>query len=118
MTLARRRFVGLTAAVAALPIASRIAGAQAYPTRPVRILVATAAGGSTDIAARLMATWLTDRLGQSFVVENRPGGANNIGTEAALRSPPDGYTLFMANSVNTINATFYDKLPFNFTADI
>jgi tripartite-type tricarboxylate transporter receptor subunit TctC len=118
MTHSRRRFVGLAAGVAALPVTARIARAQAYPTRPVRMLVATAAGGSTDIAARLMATWLTDRLGQSFVVENRPGGANNIGTEAALRSPPDGYTLFMANSVSTINATFYDKLPFNFTADI
>lgn len=91
--------------------------AQGYPSRSVRILVATAAGGSTDIAARLIGQWLQDRLGQSFVVENRPGGANNIGTEAALRAPADGYTLLMANSVNTINHTFYEKLPFNFLAD-
>ncbi len=91
--------------------------AQVYPARPVKVIVATAAGGSTDIAARIAAQWLQDRLGQSFVVENRPGGANNTGTEFALRSPPDGYTLFMANSVNTINQTFYDKLPFTFTSD-
>lgn len=91
--------------------------AQAYPARPVKVIVATAAGGSTDIAARIAAQWLQDRLGQSFVVENRPGGANNTGTEFALRSPPDGYTLFVANSVNTINQTFYDKLPFAFTSD-
>lgn len=118
MMLSRRRFVGLATAAATLPGAPRVAIAQAYPSRPVRIIVATAAGGSTDLAARLVTPWLTDRLGQSFVVENRPGGANNIGTEAALRSPPDGHTLLMANSVNTINATFYDKLPFNFIADI
>lgn len=91
--------------------------AQTYPTRSVKIIVATAAGGSTDIAARIAAQWLQDRLAQSFVVENRPGGANNTGTEFALRSAPDGYTLFMANSVNTINQTFYEKLPFTFTTD-
>ena len=118
MTLLRRRFLTLAAAAAALPVTSHAAFAQTYPVRPVKILVATAAGGSTDIAARLIAQWLTEKMGQSFVVENRPGGANNIGTEAALRSPPDGYTLLMANSVNTINATFYEKLPFNFATDI
>ena len=91
--------------------------AQSYPTRPVKIIVATAAGGSTDIAARIAAQWLQEHLGQSFVVENRPGGANNTGTEFALRSAPDGYTLFVANSVNTINQTFYEKLPFTFTTD-
>lgn len=91
--------------------------AQTYPTRSVKVIVATAAGGSTDIAARIAAQWLQDRLAQSFVVENRPGGANNTGTEFALRSAPDGYTLFMANSVNTINQTFYEKLPFTFTTD-
>ena len=117
MKLPRRRFLGLAAA-ATLPLTSTVVLAQGYPTRPVKILVATAAGGSTDIAARLIAQSLTDRLGQPFVVENRPGGANNIGTEAALRSQPDGYTLLMANSVNTINSTFYEKLPFNFTTDI
>jgi tripartite-type tricarboxylate transporter receptor subunit TctC len=118
MMLPRRRLLALAGAVAASSLTRRVALAQGYPTRPVRIIVATAAGGSTDIAARVIASWLTDRLGYSFVVENRPGGANNIGTEAALRAPPDGYTLLMANSVNTINTTFYDKLPFNFITDI
>jgi tripartite-type tricarboxylate transporter receptor subunit TctC len=100
-----------------LPALPRVASAQAYPSRPVRILVATSAGGSTDIVARLIAQWLTEKLGQSFVVENRPGGGNNIGTEAAARAPADGYTLFMANSVNTINGSLYQKLNYNFIAD-
>jgi tripartite-type tricarboxylate transporter receptor subunit TctC len=90
---------------------------ETYPSRSVRILVATTAGGATDLAARLIAQRLTEKLGQSFVVENRPGGNNNIGTEAAARSPADGYTLFMANSVNTINASLYAKLSYNFIAD-
>jgi tripartite-type tricarboxylate transporter receptor subunit TctC len=117
VNIQRRGFLCLAGAVATLPIAERIAWAQIYPSRPVRILVATAAGGGTDIAARLMAQWLTERLGQSFVVENRPGGNNNIGTEAAAHSPPDGYTLFMANSVNAINVSLYSKLNYNFIAD-
>src|SRR6185503_11436516 len=100
-----------------LPAATRLAWAQAYPSRSVKILVATTAGGATDLAARLVAQWLGDKLGQSFFVENRPGGNNNIGTEAAARSPADGYTLFMANSVNTINASLYQKLNYNFIAD-
>ena len=103
--------------LAALPAASRIAAAQTYPARPVRILVATSAGGGTDLVARFIAQWLTERLGQSFVVENRPGGGNNIGTEMAARAPADGHTLFMANTVNTINNSLYQKLNYNFIAD-
>ena len=103
--------------LAALPAASRVAAAQTYPARPVRILVATSAGGGTDLVARFIAQWLTERLGQSFVVENRPGGGNNIGTEMAARAPADGHTLFMANTVNTINNSLYQKLNYNFIAD-
>jgi tripartite-type tricarboxylate transporter receptor subunit TctC len=117
MAIQRRRFLALASGVAAFPVAMRIARAQAYPSRSVRILVATTAGGSTDLAARLIAQWLTEKLGQSFFVENRPGGNNNIGTEAAARSRADGYTLFMANSVNTINASLYEKLSYSFIAD-
>jgi tripartite-type tricarboxylate transporter receptor subunit TctC len=117
MTIHRRQFLRIAGAAATSPALPRIAAADTYPSRPVRILVATSAGGSTDIVARLIAQYLTDRLGQSFVVENRPGGGNNIGTEAAARSPADGYTLFMANSVNTINASIYEKLNYNFIAD-
>lgn len=113
-----RRSARLATLVALIALAPGMAAlAQSYPTRSVKVIVATAAGGSTDIAARIAAQWLQDRLAQSFVVENRPGGANNTGTEFALRSAPDGYTLFMANSVNTINQTFYEKLPFTFTTD-
>jgi len=103
--------------LAALPLASRSAIAESYPSRPVRIIVATSAGGGTDLVARFIAQWLAERLGQSFVVENRPGGGNNIGTEMAARSPADGYTLFMANTVNTINNSLYQKLNYNFIAD-
>jgi tripartite-type tricarboxylate transporter receptor subunit TctC len=103
--------------LAALSAASRAAAAETYPSRTVRILVATAAGGGTDLTARFIAQWLTERLGQSFFVENRPGGGNNIGTEMAARSPADGYTLFMANTVNTINNALYRKLNYNFIAD-
>src|SRR5437868_11670150 len=117
MNFPRRRFLRLAAGAAILPVLSRNGAAENYPSRPVRILVATSAGGSTDIAARLIAQWLTEKLAQSFFVENRPGGNNNIGTEAAAHSPADGYTLFMANSVNTINASLYAKLSYNFIAD-
>ena len=113
----RRQFLRLAGSLAALPVAARPARAETYPARSVRIIVATSAGGGTDIAARLLAQWLTDRLGRSFFVENRPGGNNNIGTEAAAHAPADGYTLFMANSVNTINASLYRKLNYNFIAD-
>jgi tripartite-type tricarboxylate transporter receptor subunit TctC len=117
VTIQRRRFLCLAGGIATLPVATRIARAESYPSRSVRIIVATTAGGGTDLAARLVAQWLGEKLGQSFVVENRPGGNNNIGTEAAARSRPDGYTLFMANSVNTINASLYQKLNYNFVAD-
>jgi tripartite-type tricarboxylate transporter receptor subunit TctC len=117
MMIERRGFLRLAAGIATLPASTCLARAQSYPARSVRILVATTAGGATDLAARLVAQWLTDRLGQSFFVENRPGGNNNIGTEAAARAPTDGYTLFMANSVNTINASLYQKLSYDFIAD-
>src|SRR5215472_12031601 len=103
--------------LAGLTGASHVAVAETYPSRPVRILVATSAGGGTDLVARFMAQWLSQRLGQAFFVENRPGGGNNIGTEMAARSPADGYTLFMANTVNTINNSLYRKLNYNFIAD-
>src|SRR5580704_17089405 len=103
----RRQFLRLAAGVVWLPAASRFAMAQTYPTRPVRIIVAAAAGGVTDITARLIGQWLTERLRQSFLVENRPGGNNNIGTEAVVRAPADGYTLLLANSVNAINGSLY-----------
>ncbi len=117
MKLQRRRFLRLAGGIATLLVATRTARAETYPSRPVRIIVATSAGGGTDLAARLVAQWLTQRLGQSFFVENRPGGNNNMGTEAAARSPSDGYTLFMANSVNTINTSLYQTLNYNFIAD-
>ena len=112
--LPRRLFLHLAAGAAALPVVSPIARAQAYPTRPVRIIVGFAAGGGNDIVARRMGQWLSKRLGQQFIVENRPGADTNIATEAAVRAPPDGYTLLLASASNAINATFYDKLNFNF----
>jgi tripartite-type tricarboxylate transporter receptor subunit TctC len=118
MSLPRRRFLQLTAGAVALPLVSRIAGAQAYPTRPVRIIVGFASGGTLDIIARLLAQWLSERFGQPFVVENRPGAGGNIGTEAVVRAPPDGYTLLLVGSPNMINATLYEKLNFNFIRDI
>ena len=119
MTLRRRRFLQISAAAAALPFLPHLArAADAYPSRTVRIIVATSAGGTTDIVARLLGHWLADKLGQSFIVENRTGGGNNIGTEAAARSPADGYTLFMANTVNAINTTLYKNLNYNFTTDL
>ena len=95
--LGRRKFLHLAAGAAALPAVSRIARAQAYPSRPVRIIVGFAAGGATDILARLMGQWLSERLGQPFVIENRPGAGSNIGTEAVVRAPPDGYTLLLVS---------------------
>jgi len=118
MTLRRRRFLQISAAGMALPTLPRLARAETYPSRTVRIIVATSAGGTTDIVARLLGQWLADKLGQSFIVENRTGGGNNIGTEAAARSPADGYTLFMANTVNAINTTLYKNLNYNFTTDL
>jgi tripartite-type tricarboxylate transporter receptor subunit TctC len=110
----RREFLLGLAGVAA---ASHVAVAETYPSRPVRILVATSAGGGTDLVARFMAQWFSQQLGQSFFVENRPGGGNNIGTEMAAHSPADGYTLFMANTVNTINNSLYRDLNYNFISD-
>jgi len=114
----RRQFLRLTAGAAALPVVSRIARAQAYPSRPVRIIVGQAAGSGSDIAARLLGQWLSERLGQPFVIENRPGAGGNIATEAVVRSPADGHTLLLVVSANTINATLYDKLSFVFLRDI
>ncbi len=118
MKLPRRTFLHLAAGAAALPAVSRFAWAQVYPTRPVRIIVGFAPSGATDIMARLMGQWLSERLGQQFIVENRPGAASNIGTEAVVHAPPDGHTLLVATSVNAINATLYDKLSFNLIRDI
>ena len=118
MKLPRRTFLHLAAGVAALPALSRIALAQAYPTRPVRIIVGFAAGGATDIVARIMGQWLSERLGQQFVVENRPGAGTNIATEAVVNAAPDGHTLLMVSPTNAVNATLYDKLSYNFIRDI
>src|SRR5262245_24757769 len=118
MKLPRRIFLHLAAGAAALPVASRIARAQTYPTRPVRVIVPFAPGGNSDITARLLGQWLSERQGQQFVIDNRPGGGGNIGTEAVVRSSPDGYTLLLVGGWNAINATFYDKLSFNFIRDI
>jgi tripartite-type tricarboxylate transporter receptor subunit TctC len=114
----RRQFLHLAASAAALPAVPRIACAQAYPSRRVRIIVAVAAGGGNDIIARLIGQWLSERLGQPFIVDNRPGGASNTGTEAAVRSPADGYTLLLSALSNAVNATLYDNLNFNFIRDM
>src|SRR5262245_27091063 len=118
MKLLRRTFLHLAAGAAALPAVSRIARAQTYPTRSVRVIVGQAAGSGSDTAARLIGQFLSERLGQQFVIENRPGAGGNIATEAAVRSPPDGYTLLLLNSSNTINATLYENLNFDFIRDI
>jgi tripartite-type tricarboxylate transporter receptor subunit TctC len=118
MKLPRRQLLHLAAGAAALPAVSRFAWAQAYPSRPVRIVAPTAPGGAPDILARLIGPWLSGRLGQQFVVENRPGGGSNIGTEAVVRAPPDGYTLLLVSTTNAINATLYEKLNYNFIRDI
>ena len=114
MKLPRRRFLHLATSAAALPASSRFAWAQGYPSRPVHILVGFAPGGPTDILARLIGQWLSERLGQQFVIENRPGAATNIATEAVIRSAPDGYTLLAAVSTNTVNPALYPNLNFNF----
>src|SRR5258707_551886 len=118
MKLARRQVLHLAAGATALPFMSRIARAQAYPTRAVRIIVGFAPGGTSDILARLFSQWLSERLGQPFVIENRPGGGGNIATEAVVRAAADGYTLVTIGPSNAINATLYDKLNFNFIRDI
>src|SRR5262250_3212482 len=118
MKLPRRRFLHLAAGAVALPAVSRISWAQAYPSRPVRIIVGVVAGSAPDIFARLIGQWLSERLGNPFVVENRSGGGGNIATEAAVNSQPDGYTLLMVATNDAINATLYEKLSFNFIRDI
>jgi tripartite-type tricarboxylate transporter receptor subunit TctC len=118
MKLPRRQFLHLVAGVAALPAVSRFALAQAYPTRPVRIIVGFAPGGGYDIAARLMGQWLTERLGQPFIVENRPGAGGTIGTEAVVKAPPDGYTLLLVGAAAATSAHLYDKLSFDLIRDI
>jgi tripartite-type tricarboxylate transporter receptor subunit TctC len=117
MRLPRRKFLHLAAGAAVLPAVSRAAPAQPYPTRPVRIIVGFPAGSSSDIVARLMGQWLSQRLGQQFIVDNRPGASGNIGTELALKASPDGYTLLFAVSSNAINAALYDNLNFDFIRD-
>jgi tripartite-type tricarboxylate transporter receptor subunit TctC len=118
MKLPRRTFLHLAVGAAALPVVSRVAWAQTYPSRPVRWIVGFPPGGGNDIFARLIGQWLSERLGQPFVIENRPGAGSNIATEAVVRAPPDGYTLLLANAANAINASLYNKLNFNFIRDI
>ena len=118
MKFRRRQFLHLAAGAAALPVFSRITLAQSYPMRPVHVIVGFPAGSGPDITARLMAQWISEHLGQSFVIENRPGAASNIATELVVRASPDGYTLLTAVTSNAINATFYDNLNFNFVRDI
>ena len=118
MKSARRRFLRLAAGAAAVPAISRLARAQSYPARPVHIIAGFAAGGGVDITARLIGQWLSERLGQSFVIENRPGAGGNIGTETVVNAAPDGYTLLLATVPNAVNATLYEKLNFSFIRDI
>jgi tripartite-type tricarboxylate transporter receptor subunit TctC len=118
MNICRRRFLHLTTSAAAMPAVSRIAKADTYPSRPVRLIVFYAAGGGNDIIARLMGQWLSERLGQSFVVENRPGGGGNLGTEYVARAAADGYTLLLSSSANVVNTSLYDTLDFDFVRDI
>ena len=118
MKLPRRNFLHLVAGAAALPAISRFAWAQAYPARPVHLIVGAPPGGAADIVARLMSQWLSERLGQQFVIDNRPGAATNIGTEAVVKAVPDGYTLLFVTSINASNAALYDNLNFNFIRDI
>ena len=118
MKLPRRNFLHLAAGAASLPAVSRIARAQAYPTRPIRLIVGFSAGGGSETPARLIGQWLSQRLDQQFVIENRPGAGTNIATEAVVRAKPDGYTLLWVTPPNAINATLYDKLNFNFIRDI
>ena len=118
MKLLRRQFLQLAGAAAAAPALPQLASALDYPTRPVRWIVGFPPGGGNDIFARLIGQWLSERLGQPFVIENRPGAGSNIATGAVVRAPPDGYTLLLANAANAINASLYDKLNFNFIRDI
>src|SRR5206468_7327177 len=116
--LPRRKFLYLTVGAAALPATSPFAWAQAYPSRPVRLIIGIVPGSGPDIVGRLLGQWLSDRLGRPFIIENRPGAGTNIATEAVVRSPADGYTLLLVTGANAINATLYEKLNFNFVSDI
>ena len=118
MQLPRRRFLQLAAGATTFPLGVKLASAQGFPARPVRLFVGFAAGGNFDVVARIMAQWLSDRLGQPIVVENRPGASSNLATEAAVRAPADGYTLVLGGAVNAINATLFEKLSFNFISDL
>src|SRR5499425_3205622 len=118
MKLPRRQFLHLAAGAAVLPTVPRFAWAQTYPTRPVRLIVGAPAGGGFDIFARLIGQWLSERLGQPFIIENRPGGGGNIAAEAVVRAPADGYTLLIGGAPNAINATLYHNLNFNFIHDV
>ena len=118
MKLPRRKFLHLAAGTAAFPVAMRIASAESYPSRPVHIIVGFPPGGATDINARLIGQWLSERLGQPFIIENRPGAGSNIGTELVVHAVPDGYTVLLAGPPTAINATLYEKLNFNFIRDI
>src|SRR6478752_3631058 len=118
MKLLRRQFLHLAADAAALPAVSRIAWAQSYPSRPVRLVVGYAPGGAGDTSARLLGQWLSERFGQQFIVENRTGAGTNIATESVVRASADGYTLLISSAANAINATLYDRLNFNFFRDI
>jgi tripartite-type tricarboxylate transporter receptor subunit TctC len=118
MKLPRRRFLRLAAGAAALPAVLRIAWAQTYPSRPVRSIVGFGAGTAADIVARLIGQWLSERFGQTFVVENRPGAGSNMGAQAVVRAPADGYTLLLVTTTNAVNATLYNNLDFNLSRDI
>jgi tripartite-type tricarboxylate transporter receptor subunit TctC len=118
MKFERRQFLHLAASAAALPAVSQIARAQAYPSRPVHLIVASTAGSTSDITARLIGQWLSKRFGQQFIIEDRPGAGSNIGTEAVVRAPPDGYTLLLVTVGNAVNAAYYDRLNYNFIRDI
>src|SRR5262249_55006596 len=118
MLLGRRNFLRLAGVTTLAPAFSMIAGAQAYPSRPVRLIVGFPPGGGTDVAARLVGEWLSERLGQPVVIENRPGAGSNIATEAVVRAPADGYTLLLVSTAHAINATLYERLNYNFLRDI
>ena len=118
MKIPRRQFLNLAAGATLVPVTSQIARSDTYPSRPVHLTVFYSAGGGNDIIARLMGQWLSERLGQAFIIENRPGGGGNLGTEYVVRAAPDGYTLILSSTANTVNASLYDKLDFNFIRDI
>src|SRR3954447_24095218 len=118
MQLLRRQLLKLAAGAAALPVTQRLAHAQAWPSRPLRIVIGYPAGGSTDLIARIIGRWLSERLGQPVIIENKPGAGTNLATQTVVNSPPDGYTLLFTVASNAINVSLYDTLPFNYLRDI